>query len=184
VIPDGSDGCTADNSTATSGFVTLQFVNQAARLYGVDASVRATLGGNAKIGRFGLSGTLGYVRGTNLDTGGNLYHMMPVHGDLALEHRRGNWSSALDFQAVDAKTDVEAVRLELPTAGYALLNLRSGYRWKLGERVGLRLDAGIDNLTNRFYDLPLGGRYWADFSGGTSVPGMGRSFYTGTSFEF
>ncbi len=184
VIADGSDGCTADNFTATSGFVTLQFANQAARLYGVDASVRAPLGGNARIGRFGLTGVLGYVRGTNLDTGGNLYHMMPVHGDLALEHRRGNWSSALDFQAVDAKTDVESVRLELPTAGYALLNLHTGYRWKLAERVGLRLDAGIDNLTNRFYDLPLGGRYWADFSGGTSVPGMGRSFYTGTTFEF
>jgi iron complex outermembrane receptor protein len=184
VIADGSDGCTAANATANSGFVTLQFANQAARLYGVDALVRAPLGGNAKFGRFGLTGTLGYVHGTNLVTGDNLYHMMPVHGDLALEHRRGNWSSALDFQAVDAKTDVEAVRIELPTAGYALLNLRSGYRWKLSERVGFRLDVGIDNLTNRLYDLPLGGRYWADPNGATSVPGMGRSFYTGTTFEF
>jgi iron complex outermembrane receptor protein len=162
VIADGSDGCTAGNFTANSGFVTLQFANHPARLYGVDVSVRAPLGGNAKIGRFGLIGALGYVRGRNLDTGDNLYHMMPVHGDVALEHRRGVWSSAVDFQAAGAKTDVEAIRNELPTPGYALLNLRSGYRWKLAERVGLRLDVGIDNLTNRKYDLPLGGRYWAD----------------------
>ena len=30
VIADGGDGCTADNLTATSGFVTLQFANHAA----------------------------------------------------------------------------------------------------------------------------------------------------------
>jgi len=184
VIADGSDGCTAANVTATSGFVTLQFANYAARLYGVDGSVRAPLGGYTKVGGFALSGVMGYVRGKNLDTGDNLYHMMPVHGDLALEHRRGEWSSALDFQAVDAKTDVQGIRNELPTSGYALLNLRSSYRWKLVESAGLRLDAGIRNLTNRRYDLPLGGRYWADPTGSSSVPGMGRSLYTGLTFEF
>jgi iron complex outermembrane receptor protein len=177
VIEDGSDGCTADNFTATSGFVTLQFANHAARLYGVDASVRTPLGGESKMGRFALSGVLRYVRGRILDTGDNMYHMMPLHGVAALEHQRGEWSSALDFQAVDAKTDVEAVRNELATPGYALLR-------KLVEGTGLRLNAGIGNLTNRKYDLPLGGRYWADSTGMSSVPGMGRCFYTGLSFEF
>jgi len=76
---------------------------------------------------------------------------------------------------VDAKSDVQAVRNELRTAGYALANLRSGYQWKLAERASMRLDAGIDNLGNRQYDLPLGGRYWVgDKTGNTSVPGMGR----------
>jgi len=183
-IADGSDGCTAANLTATYGFVTVQFANYAARLYGVDGLERAPLGGYTKVGGFALGGVMGYVRGKNLDTGDNLYHMMPVHGDLALEHHRGEWSSALDFQAVDAKTDVQAVRNELPTPGYALLNLRSGYRWKLVESAGLRLDAGFRNLTNRRYDPPLGGRYWAVPAGSSSVPGMGRSFYTGLTFEF
>lgn len=184
VIADGSDGCTADNFTATSGFVTLQFANHAARLYGFDASVRAPLGGSNAWGRFSLNGVFGYVHGTNLDTGGNLYHMMPLHGDLALEHHRGNWSSALEFKAVNAKTDVDEVRVELPTAGYALLNLRSGYRWRMNERSSMRLDAGIDNLANRRYDLPLGGRYWDDMMGMTPVPGTGRSYYTGLTLEF
>ena len=53
------------------------------------------------------------------------------------------------MKAVDAKTDVQAVRNELRTPGYALVNLRSGYKWKLVERASM--------LTNRKYDLPLGG---------------------------
>jgi iron complex outermembrane receptor protein len=86
---------------------------------------------------------------------------------------------------VDAKTDVQAVRNELRTPGYALLNLRSGYKWKLTERASMRLDAGFDNPTNRKYDLPLGGRYWVgDKTGNSSVPGMGRSLYSGLTFEF
>ena len=44
VIADGSNGCTAARFAATSGFVTLQFANHAARLYGVDASWRASAG--------------------------------------------------------------------------------------------------------------------------------------------
>ena len=146
VIVDGSNGCTAARFAATSGFVTLQFANHAARLYGVDASWRAPLGGNAGMGRFALVGVFGYVRGENLDNGGNLYQIMPVNGLVGLEHRRGNWSSAFDFQAVDAKKNVQAVRNELATPGYALLNLRTSYQWKLVEAASLRLDAGIDNL--------------------------------------
>ena len=51
VINDNSDGCTADNFTATSGFVILQFANQTADLYGFDGSFRAPLGQTAA-GRF------------------------------------------------------------------------------------------------------------------------------------
>jgi iron complex outermembrane receptor protein len=185
VIGDGSNGCTAAKFNATSGFVTLQFANHAARLYGVDSSFRVPLGGSAKSGSLALAGVMGYVRGEDLDTGGNLYHIMPLHGNLGLEHHRGQWSSTLEFQAVDAKTDVQAVRNELRTPGYALLNLRSGYQWKVVERASMRLDAGIDNLGNRKYDLPLGGRYWiGDKTGNSSVPGMGRTFFGGLTFQF
>jgi iron complex outermembrane receptor protein len=109
---------------------------------------------------------------------------MPFHGDFSLQHERGGWSGALRLKAVDAKTRVDAVRNELPTAGFALLSFRGGYRWKLAETASVRLDAGIENLANRRYDLPLGGRYWIDPNGNSSVPGMGRSFLTGLSFTF
>jgi iron complex outermembrane receptor protein len=183
VINDGSDGCTAANFTATSGFVILQFANYPAELYGFDGSFRAPLGQTAA-GRFSLVGTLGSVRGENLDTKDNLYRLMPFHGDVSLQHERGGWSGALSLKAVDAKTRVDAVRNELPTAGFALLSFRGGYRWKVAETASVRLDAGIENLANRRYDLPLGGRYWMDFNGDSSVPGMGRSFLTGLSFTF
>ena len=185
VINDGSSGCTATRFAATSGFVTLQFINQAARLYGADATWRAPLGGNDATGRFALRGVFGYVRGQNLDSGGNLYEIMPVNGLVGLEHRRGDWSSGFDFQAVDRKSDVEAVRNELPTAGYALLNVRTSYRWKLAENVGIRLDAGVDNLTDRNYALALGGRYWVgDMTGNTQVLAKGRTAFGGLTFEF
>ena len=73
----------------------------------------------------------------------------------------------------------------LATPGYALLNLRTSYRWKLVESAGIRLDAGIDNLANRNYALPLGGRYWVgDKTGNTQLPAMGRSLFGGLTFEF
>ncbi len=145
VINDGSDGCTADNFTATSGFVILQFANYRAELYGFDGSFRAPLGQNA-VGRFSLVGNFGEVRGENLDTRDNLYRLMPFHGDISLQHERGGWSAALSLKAVDAKTRVDAVRNELPTAGFALLNFHGGYRWKLGEATSVRLDAGIEKI--------------------------------------
>jgi iron complex outermembrane receptor protein len=185
VIADGSNGCTAARFAATTGFVTLQFANHDAELYGIDASGRMPLRRSAKLGDFSLSGVLGYVRGKNLDTGDNLYQIMPLNARLGLEHRRGAWSSAFDFQAVDAKNDVQAVRNELRAAGYALANFRTGYRWHLIEAAGLRLDAGIDNLGNRNYVLPLGGRYWiGDKTGNSPTPGMGRTFYSGLTFDF
>jgi iron complex outermembrane receptor protein len=183
VINDNSDGCTEANYTATSGFVILQFANQSAEIYGFDGSFRAPLGQTAA-GRFSLTGTFGEVRGENLDTKDNLYRLMPFHGDISLQHERGGWSGALSLKAVDAKTRVDAVRNELPTPGFALLSLRGGYRWKLAETASVRLDAGIENIANRQYDLPLGGRYWTDFNGTSNVPGMGRSFLTGLSFAF
>lgn len=95
------------------------------------------------------------------------------------------WSSAFELQAVDAKRNIQPVRNELPAPGYVLLDVRTGYRWRLRDAASIRLDAGVDNLANRFNALPLGGRYWIGDSGGhTQVPGMGRNVYGGLTFEF
>ncbi|MCK9912775.1 hypothetical protein MXD81_26710, partial [Microbacteriaceae bacterium K1510] len=58
-------------------FVTLRFANHDARLFGVNVSGSTLLWESRGTGRFDLSGVLGYVDGENLDTGDNLYHMMP-----------------------------------------------------------------------------------------------------------
>ena len=83
----------------------------------------------------------------------------------------------------EAHEDDNPVRARLKAR--MLVNLCSGYQWKLVEGASMRLDAGIDNLGNRKYDLPLGGRYWiGDKTGNSSVPGMGRSIYGGLTFQF
>ena len=57
----------AANVSATTGFVNLQYVNQSARLYGVDLSGSMQLGQSGDFGSFKGSGLLSYVRGKNHD---------------------------------------------------------------------------------------------------------------------
>jgi iron complex outermembrane receptor protein len=183
----GMSSCTAANASATQGFVYLRFANQDARLYGLDLSGFGRLSDSAAWGRFTLHGTLGYVRGKDRRTGENLYAIMPLNARLALSHDKGPWSSTAELLMVGAKTHVSAVRNELPTAGYALVNLRTSYEWKQ-----LRLDLGVDNLFNRFYNHPQGGAYLGQGSTmaatavpwGVAVPGMGRSLYVGATVKF
>ncbi|HQQ71053.1 MAG TPA: TonB-dependent receptor plug domain-containing protein, partial [Alicycliphilus sp.] len=159
--------CTAANAGATQGFVYLRFANQDVRLNGLDVSGFARLADSAAWGRFTLHGMLGYVRGKDRHTGENLYAIMPLNGRLALSHDKGGWSSTAELLMVGGKTRVSAVRNELPTAGYALLNLRTSYEWKQW-----RLDLGVDNVFNRFYNHPQGGAYLGQgrTMAGTAVP--------------
>lgn len=169
----GSNGCTAAKLTATTGFVNLQFANHDARLYGFDLSGESVLAESDTLGRFSASGVVNYVRGRLLDTGDNVYRLMPLDARVSLDHARGPWTSAFTVQGVGAKNRVQATRVELATKGYVLLNVRSGYQFR-----AFRVDAGIDNIADRKYTMPLGGRYWiGDATGATGVPGMGRTLY-------
>lgn len=170
--------CSASNVTATTGFVLLQYVNQSARLYGLDLSGQMLMGSSRDYGSFSGTGVLNYVRGENPTTGDNLYNIMPLNIKLAVEQRLGMWTNTAEFQSVAAKTHVSQVRDEMQTGGYSLFNLRSSYAWKQA-----RLNFGIENVFNRFYSLPLGGAYVGQGASmttngvpwGVPVPGMGRS---------
>lgn len=174
-------GCTAANLIATTGFVNLQFVNQTARLYGADVSARMPIADATGYGSFAAKGLLNYVNGKNLTTGDNLYHIMPLNAKLGVEQRWDNWTNSLDVQLVSAKKNVAAVRNELKTGGYSLLNLHSSYDWKQ-----LRFDVGVDNLLNKLYFDPLGGSYLGQRTAvyGVGVPGMGRSINTSLTVKF
>ncbi len=102
----------------------------------------------------------------------------------------GSWTNSIEAQFVGAKNKVQQVRNELKTGAYALFNLRASYEWN-----NIRIDAGIENVFNAFYYLPLGGAYvgyGATMSGdlpiappwGIAVPGMGRNFYVATNVKF
>lgn len=173
--------CTAGNLTNANNFVYLQFVNQSARLYGADVSVRLPIAAASGYGSVTANGVLNYVNGKNLTTGDNLYHIMPLNAKLAVEQRVGEWTNSVEAKLVSAKTQVQAVRNELVSGGYALLNLHSSYEWKQ-----LRLDLGVENLLNKFYVDPLGGSYLGQRPAvyGIGVPGMGRSINAGVTVKF
>jgi iron complex outermembrane receptor protein len=119
----------------------------------------------------------------------NLYHMMPVHGSLGLEHQLvtewGEFNNYIGTELVAPKTVVATTYNEPKTPGYALLNLRTTYHYKQ-----LTLNLGIDNVMNKLYFNPLGGVYIyaTNFQYSTTnlpaVPAMGRSVFASFNLEF
>ncbi len=182
------------NAPATTpvvnGFSVLKYMNQSARLYGIDLSGKMPLA-KTGAGEFGLKGLVNYTNGRNLDTNDGLYNIMPLNGRLTLTHRLGGWDNGIEVVAVKAKTDVSKVRNEIRTPGYGLVNLRASYAWKQA-----RVDFGVENLFDKLYYLPTGGAYVGQGTTmtnpalpnypqwGTAVPGPGRSLYAGVTVKF
>lgn len=159
-----------------------RFVNHDAELFTLN------LEGTKRIGdwhgEWNLGGRISYTRGRDETTGGNLYNIMPLNAVVTLGHRAGNWTNAIELQAVAGKSVVAADRLEEKTAGYGLVALRSGY-----DTGRLRVDLAVENLFDRDYALPLGGVGAVDFQGGATaaealVHGQGRSFSLGVTWTF
>ncbi len=168
------------------GFLNLTLANQSARIYGADLSSNIALVKESGYGEFELKSALNYTQGKNLTTGDSLYNIMPLNVKLALEQRLGGWTNTVGLTLVERKSNVQAVRKELQTGGYSLLDLNSSYDWQQ-----VRLDMGVQNLFNRYYALPLGGAYIGQgatmgtgVAYGQSVPGMGRSINMAVSVKF
>ena len=184
----------ATNAVATkpakNQFSVLKYVNQSARIYGLDLSGHMPLAKSA-LGDFGLKGILNYTYGRNQDTGDGLYNTMPHNAKLAITQVLGGWDNSLELLMVQAKDTVSSMRNEVKTPGYSLVNLRVSYAWKQ-----LRVDLGVENLFDTFYRLPTGGAYTGQGTTmsnpalpnypqwGTAVPGMGRSVYVGLNVKF
>ena len=175
----------ATQSYGESTFSQLRFANHNARIYGVDLSGSVALWNSARFGRGELSGVGGWLRGKTLDTGNGLYQMMPLNARVGLNETFKGWTGGAEIQAVDRKSDVDHLRFEQQTPGYALLNLHLGYQWRR-----LRLDVGGDNLLNKYYYLPLGGVNFDDFMASMwmsrimPLTGRGRSAYVSLSTRF
>ena len=172
-------------------FTVLKYVNQAARLYGVDLSARYVVATGTAFGDLNADLIASYAKGENRDTDDNLYNIMPLNATLVLTQARGPWRNTVEGEFVASKDDVSQVRNEMRTAGYGLAHLRSRY-----ETNTWSLEVGVENLFDRFYDLPLGGAYVGQGTTmtippepnqpqwGTPVPGPGRSFYAAVSLMF
>jgi iron complex outermembrane receptor protein len=169
-----------------STFSQLRFANHDAIIYGLDLGWDVGLWDSVGFGSGRLKGTLGWVQGKRLDQGGSLYHMMPLNARVSLEETLfKTWKSACEIQAVNHKSEVDALRHEPATPGYLLVNLRSGYQWR-----HVALDVGVLNLFDKHYYLPLGGVNFDDFlkSGWSGriqpLAGQGRSLYAALTIQF
>ncbi|OEJ64142.1 hypothetical protein BEN30_01470 [Magnetovibrio blakemorei] len=181
LVKDYIDADRRTGQTATNTFIKLQLANHDARLYGLDVAGDMEAWDDSSYGRGVIKASVGFVEGVNTDTNADLYNIMPLHGRLALEHTLGGWSNAVEFEGVAAKTKVAYNRNEIETPAYGLMHIRTGYEWN-----NISLNAGVENVFDKLYHLPLGGADLAD-SGknwGYNVFGEGRSYVIGASVKF
>lgn len=165
------------------GRAKLRFVNHDAQLFGLDLEATTALGywwGDWRIG-----GVFSYVHGRDLDADTHLYNIMPANARVSLTHTLGKWSNTVELQAVAAKNRVDEVRIEPRTSAYTLVNVRTSYQLN-----SIRFDAGVDNVFDTDYELPLGGlsafayNYDQTNLDRAKVHGPGRSFNVGMTVEF
>jgi iron complex outermembrane receptor protein len=176
-----------------------QFANHDAVLFGADLSADAKAWESDSFGRGTIKTVAGYTRGYRTDdSGSGLYHMMPIHAKVSVEQEIGSWTNGIDVQAVANKTEVDNNRKEPTTPGYALVDLRTNYKWS----KMVKIDFAITNLLDKQYDLPLGGvnllttpstatapyysgQFYSIYSGQFySMAGQGRSFNTAITVKF
>jgi iron complex outermembrane receptor protein len=181
-VQDYIDADRTNGSTNGGAFVKLKLNNHEAELYGVDAAGNVEAWeADGLLGRGVLKTVLGLTKGKNLDTGDNLYNILPFNYRISLEHQAGGWKNAVEVEGAASKSSVSDVRNEIHTPAYALLNLRTSYEWE-----NLTLAAGIDNVLDHLYHQPLGGADLADTGKqwGYNVPGPGRSYNAGVIVKF
>jgi len=185
------DEGTGIDAGRTDGFRTLKLGNQTARLWGFDVKTSQYLGNIAKLGDFYFDSKLSHVKGVNTDANDDLYHVMPTNLKLIFSQKINHWNNGLHIQLVNSKKNVNDIRQEMETSGYALVDLKSTY-----QKENLQLNLGIYNLFDRDYDHPLGGVYMGQgktmntsgmgltYANAVNVPGMGRSIFTSIEYSF
>lgn len=176
-------------SSRSDGFSNLSLSNQSAKLYGVDLSAKKELKKGGAFGGLSASALISYVRGENTTTNDDLYNIMPLNAKLGLNHHLGAWKNQLELEMVAAKNRVQAIRHEVETGGYTLLNFYTSYEWKQA-----RFDLGFENIFDRKYADPLGGAYLGQGKTmstdqtapqqGVQVPGIGRSVNVGLTLFY
>jgi iron complex outermembrane recepter protein len=160
-------------SMSMMGLPLLRFANHDAQIGGGDLSGFATLWSSGTAGTGKLSANGAWLHGTRTDSDTPLYQMMPLNLRLAFDEQIKGLVAGVGSEIVDSKSRLDPKRLEQRTPGYALFSVHTAYKSK-------HVQGGfqVDNLFNRFYELPMGGNnidiYQASGSM-TPVSGRGRS---------
>ncbi|MCP5397465.1 MAG: TonB-dependent receptor [Sphingomonadaceae bacterium] len=143
--------------------------NVDAELYGVDLDFGAKLPGPLR-----MDGVASYTRGKRRDIADNLYRIAPPNIRLGLTYEGQGWSITAEGHGVSKQTKVAASNDEQATGGYVLANLYGG----IDLLDGVRLDAGVENIFDRYYEEHLAGYNrvaGSDVPLGSRMPGTGRS---------
>ncbi len=166
-------------------FAQLRFANHPAVVYGGDLSATTALWKNTRFGNGQLNAVGGWLHGERTDTHTGLYEMMPLYLHVGLDDTIKGWSGGISISSVDRKSNTDPHRLEQQTPGYTLFNVHTAYK---GSHV--ELNAAVDNLLNKEYEMPLGGVNMDNFLASGSmgriepVTGEGRSADFGVTIRF
>ena len=149
----------------------LMFRNMDAQLYGADVDFRIT-----PVARIELSGTASYVRGERRDSADNLYRVAPANLRLAAAYQGDRLAFGAELNAAAGQKDVSATNGESTSESYAVVGLFGQYRLT----DGLRVEAGVENIFDTFYQPHLSGRSRvgaSDVPVGDRLPGAGRGVW-------
>jgi iron complex outermembrane recepter protein len=165
-----------------SGIRLLKFANHNAVLFGTDITANANVWNSSSFGKGSVVTAISYTRGYRTDGTGSLYHMMPLNAKITLEHTMNAWTNGLYLQGVASKDQVNGLRKEPTTPGYALVDLKTNY--KLSKYINF--DFAVTNLFDKSYSLPLGGINTVGTTKTAYSPlsGEGRSFNTAVNIKF
>ncbi len=162
---------------------TLQFSNVDAYLFGVDAEASYRFWDN-----WTLYGIISYVNGRRDDQPDYLYRMAPLNGRVELSYETTEWLASAEVVAYAEQDNVASFNNEVPTSGYATLNLRGQYRPQWQNLNGLELGFGIENVFDNSYRVHLSGLNRNPLNEGTAIgehlPGPGRNFYVTLNYDW
>ena len=162
----------------------LQFTNVDATLYGSKLRAMLQLTDSQTWGQWQVDANLTTTHGERDESNDNLYQIVPLQTEISLRQQSGNWQNSFVWQWVDSKRDVDNRRLENTTDSYHLINFESKLNWQQ-----LTLSFALNNVLNRYYEMPLGGVNIAQFKqdkteGFAQLAGAGRSLNIGLSYAF
>lgn len=108
----------------------------------------------------------------------NLAEIPPLRGRTSVRYGTRIWFGEIEGIAVNSQLRVDTDLREVPTAGYAVANLKGGIHLS-----GVTITAGIDNLFDRYYQEHLS--FQRDpFRNGQRVPEPGRSAFVNIGYSF
>ena len=132
------------NGEEEDGLPVFEFIANDTTFKGFEALAEADL---FSVGGFDVAGSaqLDFVRARFKGDAGNVPRIPPLRGILGLEATSSNLDVGAEVELADEQTNIAA--FELPTDGYALVNLAATWR-PGGENHGLSVQLRADNITD------------------------------------